>query len=736
MTRRILILILVASTIVSPLALFAEEGMWLPDISKSLPVARMRLKGLALKPEEIYSTNGPSLKDAVVIIGAGTGSFVSAEGLIITNHHVAFSAITASSTPQTNYIENGFLARSRAEEIPAKGYTVSITRSFTDVTAQVLSAVKEGMTAEERQKAIDARSKELVDAARKNDSALQYQVVDMFNGLSYYLYAYEVLKDVRLVYAPPKSIGFFGGDPDNFEWPRHTGDYAFMRAYVGPDGKPAEYSEKNVPYRPKKFLTISMDGYKDGDFVMVMGYPGSTFRYRESYSIEYRQNRLYPYQIEILQALIDLMTEASKQNQSLAIKYADQIFSLSNAVKNFQGSLQGLRRSNLLERKRADEEQFMQYVNGAPALKVKYGGLLQQFAELYRELKSFDMRQNILSGLINQSETLQLLSAAVGRALDREKAEQQRSPAYSETAIARVKQAIPEMVKQRDPAFERKVIGLFLEKAGNLPRGEKVESIEKLFAGKSGEERKGAEAEFARKLFEQERFSSAEAILKLFDLSAQQLKDLNDPYLNFVIDSVTELQSMSKRTERFNAGVTKLRPLYIEGISSWKKTTLYPDANRTLRFTYGEVKGYKPRDAVWYQSQTTLSGVIEKDGGKEPFDVPERLKQLQARREFGRYLDRKLGDVPVDFISTADITGGNSGSPIMNGRGELIGIIFDGNYEGLGSDYVYNGDLSRAIAVDIRYVFFLTEKFSGADYLFKEMQIRGGESNKQKAVGR
>lgn len=711
--------------VATPLRLWAEEGMWLPNTVKNLPLAQLKKMGFALRPEDIYNPQGVSLMDAVVIVDGGTGAFVSPEGLLLTNHHVAFDALVSASTPQANYSQTGLLAKTRAQELPAKGYSVSITKSLRDVTAEILSVVKEGMSAEERQKAIEAKSKELTEAAQKQQADRQTTVVDMLNGLSYYLYTYQVLKDVRIVYAPPQAIGNFGGDPDNFQWPRHSGDFAFMRAYVGPDGKPAEYSEKNVPYKPKKFLPLSLDGYKEGDFVMVMGYPGVTYRYRESYSIDYRESRLYPDQIDLLQHQIDLLQEAGKRDPALAIRYASQIFGLSNTLKDFQGSLQGLRRAQLLEHRRAEEAAFAQYLDHHPDVNARYGNLRPQFAALYRDLESFDRRQNILSGLLNTSDTLQLLSAASGRALDREKPEAERSPSHADAAISQMKKAIPDVWKERDPQLERAFIEFFLAKADALSEGQKIESVEKLFAGKSGQERRKAESEFARRVLEDRHFQSADDVVKLFDMTAAELKKLNDPVLNFAGDARIELDSLDRRYQQFGAGVARLRPLYIEGMSRWKKTDLYPDANRTLRFTYGRIKGYKPRDAVEYDDVTTLRGVIEKDTGTEPFSVPERLKQLEAAHDFGPYAEPRLGDVPVAFISDTDITGGNSGSPIMNGRGEIVGVVFDGNYEGLGSDYVFNPALSRAIAVDIRYVLFVTEKVGGAETVLKELQVRG-----------
>ncbi len=709
----------------APFSFWADEGMWLPNTVKELPLAKMRKMGFKLAPRDIYDPQRPSLSDAVVIVDGGTGAFVSPEGLILTNHHVAYEALVAASTPAKDYSRTGFLARTRAEELPAPNYTVSITRSLRDVTGDVLSAVTEKMSPDERERAIAARRREIARAAEKKDEGIRARVVEMLHGLRYYLITFQVLPDVRIVYAPPRAIGYFGGDPDNFEWPRHSGDFAFLRAYVGPDGRPAPYSEKNIPYTPEKFLTLSLHGYREGDFVMVLGYPGTTFRHRESASIAYRQRRLYPYQIDILQRQIDLLRRAEKRDPELALRYASQVFGLSNALKNFQGSLQGLRRSHLLERRRAEEAAFMQAVNDRPKWKARYGHLLDEFAEAYRDLERYDMRQNVLGSLLNASDTLSLLSTAWAYALERDKPESERSPQLSERAIERIKRSLPEQWKRRDVETERAFIELFLAKADELPKGQKIEAVEKLFAGKSGQERRRAEEAFARQVLESPRFASAEAIITFFDMTVAEWRALDDPILTFVADAQAELDQLNRRFQKFVATVTRLRPLYIEGMNRWKKTPLYPDANRTLRFTYGRIRGYKPRDAVFYDYVTTLRGVIEKDTGREPFDVPESLKALERAKDFGPYADPRLGDVPVAFISDVDITGGNSGSPVMNGRGELIGVIFDGNYEGLGSDYVFNPALSRGIAVDIRYVLFVTEKVGHAENILKELRLRG-----------
>lgn len=731
MSRRTLLIGLVVLSLLSaPLGTWADEGMWLPDSLGKLPLSQLKKRGFELKPEEVYSSSAPSLKDAIVQISiGGTGSFVSPDGLILTNHHVAFSAVTAASSSQNDYITAGFLASSRAEEIPAAGYSVSITQDFRNVTAEVLSAVKPGMSPDERARAISARQQELARAAAngREKDGIRTQVVEATGGYEYYLYTYLTLRDVRLVYAPPKSIGYFGGDPDNFEWPRHCGDFAFLRAYVGSDGKPAMFNKSNVPFKPKRFLAINANGVREGDFTMVMGFPGRTTRYRESFSVDFNQRVQLPAQITALRQQIETLTRVGETNPELKIRLADQIFGLSNTLKNFEGSVLGLKRMDLVSKKRAEEAAFQQWLDGNPAMKEKYGQVLREIEELYRELNSYGLKQNALNNLLNAGDLVNTLEFVWGRALDREKPADQRAPQFGDNAAKRVAQQIEGMWGERQVEAEVKLLAGALAIAAGLPDGQKIDHIESLFGRENGMARRKAEEAFANRALNGGRFSTPDGVKGLIDLSLAELKALDDPLLTLVGGAYEENLPLTERSRAFNGRILRLRPEYVRGMLEMKKGSYYPDANFTLRWTYGAVRGYQPRDAVRYDFQTSLRGVIEKDTGIEPFDVPAKLADLSRRRDFGAYADQRLNDVPVAFLATTDITGGNSGSPVMNGRGEVIGLAFDGNYEGLGGDYNFDPDSNRTLAVDIRYVLFLVEKFAGAGYLFDEMQIRRGK---------
>jgi hypothetical protein len=728
--KSLTIALLIISLAFTPLASLADEGMWMPDSLDKLPLAQLKKRGFELKPEDVYSLAKPSLKDAIVQISiGGTGSFVSPEGLILTNHHIAFSAVTRASSSEKDFINNGFLAKTRAEEIPAQGYTISITQEFKDVTAEVLAAVKPEMSPEERQRAIAVKQQEMAKANSREKEGIRAQVAEASGGYQYFLYTYLTLRDIRLVYAPPKSIGYFGGDPDNFEWPRHCGDFAFLRAYVGPDGNPANFSKDNAPFKPKKFLPINATGIKEGDFAMVMGFPGSTFRLRESYSVEYRQNVQLPEQIASLRQQIDTLTKLGEKNPALKIRFADQIFGLSNSLKAYEGAVVGLKRMNLVARKRAEEAEFKRWIEASPALKAKYGDVLPQQEALYRDLTSTGAKQYALNDLLDSGNLINALQFAYGRAASRDLPANERPLQYSDQFLPQVAAQLSAGWEEREPEAEARLLASALARVAELPADQKVQAIEKLFEGKSGKERRDAEAEFARQTIENAKFKSFDEIKKLFNASAAEIRAIDDPAVKLVVAAVDENAPLSKKQSQILSAVTKVRPLYVSGMLEMRRATgkglpYYPDANFTLRFTYGEVKGYKPRDAVTYDYQTSLSGVIEKDSGEDPFAVPEGLKELKAKKDFGPYVDPRLNDVPVNFLLTTDITGGNSGSPVMNGRGEIIGLAFDGNFEGLGGDYAFEPSLNRTIAVDIRYALFVTEKFAGASSLFNEMQIK------------
>ena len=718
---------------VLPVRVLGDEGMFLPDAVNRVTWDKLKKRGLKIPFTEIYNPNGVSIKDAVVIVDGGTGEFVSPEGLLLTNHHVAFDALVAASDPTKDYASNGYKANTRADELPARDYTVTITQDLKDVTSEILKGIDDKTSPAERAGTVQQRIQQTEAAGSKDPEGISVRVLPMNEGLAYYQFTYLVLRDVRIVYAPPKNIGFFGGDPDNFEWPRHDGDFTFMRAYVGPDGKPADYSRNNVPFKPKKYLPISMGGVRDGDFMMVLGYPGSTRRYRESYSVAYNQDVSLPFLIDFLSNRIDVVKEAGKDDPALRLKLQSEIFDLSNTLKNFEGSVTAMKQAGIVDKKRAEEAAFTRWIGENPARQAKYGEALSALQKAYDELLKTAQRDAIVQQMAGASNLLQIAVVSQMVAADKDKPEAERNPALAET-VRRIRAGIPSLFAQRNSGIERGTLSFLLEKADELPAAQKIDFLEKRFGSLKGTERRRAEEEYARAIAESKRFTTPESFSALFDMSSAQLSDLHEPLLEFSAEISKLSQQARPRTQRFNATVTRWRPLILQGMSEMKGTKPYPDANRTLRFTYGAVKGYVPHDAAMYSPFTHLSGVIEKDTGREPFDVPEKLKQLFRARDFGPYAE--ASDVPVNFLSDTDIIGGNSGSPIMNGRGEQVGIIFDGNYEGLGNDFFYNETKGRAIAVDIRYVLFVADKFGDAGYILKELDLRGTARGRGAAAGK
>jgi hypothetical protein len=718
-----------------PFRVLGDEGMFLPDTLNRLSLEKLKKRGLKLPLSDIYNPNGVSLKDAVVIVDGGTGEFVSPDGLLLTNHHVAFDALVSASDTARDYASNGYKANSRAEELPAKSYTVTITQDLKDVTSEILGGLADSLSPTDRNSVIAQKARQLEQGDSAADG-ISVRVLPMNEGLLYYKFTYLVLRDVRIVYAPPKNIGFFGGDPDNFEWPRHDGDFTFMRAYVGPDGKPADYAANNVPYKPKKFLPISMSGVREGDFMMVLGYPGSTRRYRESYSVAYNQEIVTPFLIDLLSHQIEALKDAGKSDPDLRIKLQSTIFGLSNDLKNYEGSVLAMRRANIIDKKRTDEVAFRRWLEAEPARKGKYGEALPAVEKAYQTLTKTARRDLLVPQLLSSSDVLAVASFAQRSAAEKEKPEAERNPALGAAGVQRLRAQLAGVLAERNPTAEREVLSYLLMKADELPAGEKIDFVEKRFGNLKGEARRRAEADFAHEVMDSNRFATAEGLGGLFDLSSAQLRELHEPLVELALALLPEVLRIQEQQQAFNLAVGRWRPVLVRGMIEMKGSSPYPDANRTLRFTYGQVKGYVPRDAAIYQAFTHLSGVIEKDTGREPFDAPEKLKQLFRAHDFGQYATADGLDVPLDFLSDTDIIGGNSGSPIMNGQGEQVGIIFDGNYEGLGNDFFYNDEKGRAISVDIRYVLFIADKFGGAGYLLKELELRDVPKSRSATAGK
>ncbi|MBP7376267.1 MAG: S46 family peptidase [Pyrinomonadaceae bacterium] len=703
----LLLLAILLSSFSTSLAI--DEGMFVPGQIAGLPLKK---KGLKIKPNEIYDPAGGGLTDAIIRLDSGcSAEFVSADGLILTNHHCAFSAIVAASTPEKDLVETGFNAGSRAGEIPAKDYSITMTQRIEDVTAKI-KAGTENLSGAELAAAIkrntDALQAEETAKAPKG-STIRIQMID--SGYFYYLYQTSELKDIRVVFAPPRNIGVFGGDPDNFEWTRHTGDFAFLRAYSAPDGSPAEYSPNNVPYKAKKFLAVNIGGLKENDFVFVLGFPGGTTRYRESQSIQFARDANFPFLTAWLGQLASVLKQIGSTDEEKRIRFQDDIANYDNSRKAYGGGYLRLRRANVVQQRQAEEAKMATWIAADPARQKKYGGVLAELKALSEESNATARRDVMMRRFpdpISGAVSGQLVAAATavkqGRKLKDGDAEK-----------------IREALANHEPFFEREMLKFFFKKFDELPVGERFAAADQKFENKKGKARRDAEAAFAAEIVDGP-FASADNILALYSLSWAEMQ-AKHPFMAAIVD---ERQALGARGAKFGANIDRLRQLYMEALTGMRgTTTIYPDANFTMRFSYGNVKGYQSRESEYRSPFTTMKGMIEKDTGEIPFDAPQKLKDLQASKDFGRYGE---GDsVVVNFLSTTDIIGGNSGSPILNGNGEQVGICFDGNFEGLGNDFYYDYNTNRTISVDIRYVLFVTEKFGNAKWVVDEMKLVGGK---------
>ena len=694
----------------------AQEGMWLLN-----QIDQLNLKdaGLEISTTQIYSPGNPAISNAVVQLGGGTASFVSPEGLLLTNHHVAYTALQRASDVQSNYLTDGFLAREKSKEIKAPGYEARILVEMKDVTDIIFKAVKGIDDLEERDRKINEISEEMTKEIEDKTSDADARVVAMYNGKQYILFVYKVLKDIRIVYSPPLSIGNYGGEIDNWMWPRHTGDFSFLRAYVTPDGTGSEYNEENVPYKPEIWLKVAQKPIEPGDLTFVVGFPGSTTRYRTSNSAAWNLIENYPFSIDNFSSIIALAEELTMDDPDGQLKVANLTKGLANAKKNYQGKVDGMIKTKYVERKIKFEQEFTTWVNSTPETKKKYGHILGQIQEQYKVIKKTKDRDNIL-GMFQRLSGTRTDAAfyAFLIATEREKPEDERMPGFSPRLIDNLANGLQYTYNDYYEPFDKAMLVRTLKQVQKLPAGQRIESLDYIL-NQSDESIEF----FVDEAYKNSKLDNLEYVVALFDKSSEELKALNDPILNMMSNLYLYIEENREMNNSFGTIVIDLRKQYIDALYEWKGSTLYPDANSTIRFTYGPVKGYTPQDAVWYEPITTLKGVVEKNTGIMPFNAPEKLIKLYETRNFGQWADPELKDVPIAFLHRCDITGGNSGSPVMNARGEVIGVCFDGNYEAMISDWQYDYEIQRTISVDIRYVLFITEKFADAGFILKEMGV-------------
>jgi hypothetical protein len=702
----------------------ADEGMWLLHMLKKINEAEMQQMGLNLSAEDIYSINNASLKDAIVMLNGGmcTAEVISPEGLVLTNHHCAYGSIQGFSTPENDYLTNGFWAMSKKEELNIPDFEVSFLVRIEDVSAKVLESLNDDMTEGERQAAAAAAMGAISTEATEGTD-YNAQVKSFYYGSEYYLFVYNTYRDVRLVGAPPESIGKYGGDTDNWMWPRHTGDFSMLRIYADAENNPADFADTNVPYSPKRFLKVSLDGVQAGDFTMIMGYPGSTDRYLSSYGVQQALDVHNPSVVEVRDMKLKTMKKHMDADKGVRIQYASKYASTANYWKYYIGQSKGLKRLNVYDKKKDLEQAFTKWSTGDKERQARYGEALTMIEDYYKATDATEKGDvyALEAGLIGADLTL--FALRVNRTLERYWPDKETAAKMTEEEIkanqegikARLQGLAEDFFKDFDYDTDKDVfVALTTMYMNNVDKSQQPAFFD-LINGKY----KASAQIFADKVYPKSILTSKERFMAFLEKPNQKIMKkeplfdvANQYYALYLGGSDEELQA------KFDKGYR----LFVEGVRKMQPTKkFYPDANSTMRLTYGQVGDYYPADAVHYDFITTADGVLEKKDNTNPeFVVPAKLEELLKAEDFGQYANDN-GDLVICFIHGNDITGGNSGSPVMNANGDLIGLAFDGNWEAMSGDIAFEPELQRTISVDIRYVMFIIDKFAGAQNLIDEI---------------
>ncbi len=694
----------VAAALMVGFSAMADEGMWMLPLLEKLNAGAMKDLGCRLTPDQIYSVNHSSLKDAVVIFGGGcTGEMISDKGLLVTNHHCGYSSIQQLSSDEHNYLEDGFWAMDSSKEIPVPGLSVTFLVNMSDVTEAV-----EGAKSEEERKAV---SEALVKASEEQSPGCEVTLTSFYNNNVFYIIVYKVFKDIRFVGAPPASIGKFGGETDNWMWPRHTGDFSMFRVYAGKDNEPAEYSEDNVPYVPKQSLKISLKGINEGDYTMIMGYPGRTQRYQTEAQLSHMM-ALNDIAIEARTLRQNIMWKWMEKDPSIRLKYASKYAGSANGWKKWIGEKKAFKDLNIIGKEHDKEARFQKWVDKNKKRSELYGTAIADIAAGIKANEQVDFDVKLLSETLYRTELINLSSAYLGgrnRSL--------KSGADSVTAKAAGLEALKSAFEDYCAPLDKEETAALLKYYREKARPENYPALGEDFASLDIDK-------YVDELFRTSIFTSYDKAKEAIENGGKEVT-LNDPVNELVtalVDVFVKLRGQQNQEAKDN--IKAASKAYTAGLMEWSKgKAMYPDANFTMRLTYGTVKSYSPKDALNYRYYSTIYGVMEKeDPDNYEFIVPEKLKQLYVKKNYGQYAMAD-GNLPCCFLTTNDITGGNSGSPVLNAYGELIGLAFDGNWESMSSDVMFEPDLQRCICVDIRYVLFLVDKFGGAGYLTKEMNI-------------
>jgi hypothetical protein len=693
----------------------ADEGMFPISELKRL---NLQEKGLELSPEELFNSEGVSLLDGICRVNGCTGSFVSSDGLIITNHHCAFDAIQKASTPTNDLLANGFIAKTKQDEVRAVGFTVRITESYADVSDQVLSVVSEGMTFLDRTKAIEKRRKELEQAAEAENKGLRAEVAEMFTGKTYVLFLYTYLKDVRLVFAPPISIGAFGGEADNWEWPRHTGDFSFMRAYTAPDGSAAEYSPDNIPFHPKRPIQVSSVGANEEDFVFILGYPGRTVRQKTASFFRFEESVRLPAIVELYAWQISEMEKAGASNREVAIKHASRSKSLANVEKRSRGQLLGLKRTGMVAMREASEAMLQAFIAADDKRQAMFGTLLKDIESVYLEMTEKAPVEIHLKELKNACRALSFAFTLLDAATEREKEDLERETPYMKRNYELTVQQLKLDVSDWDKQTDTKMLQGMLERLQKIPAAKDISGLGFLFKDNLSAER------VAVRFLDSTQLGQLEFINECLTKTPEQLMKMEDSLLKLMVLLYPAYKQLRDTDKEREGRLGQLYGSLVEMKQAFQPSDFIPDANATLRITYGRVRGYSPADAVYRLPISTLAGVMEKTTGNEPYVSPQALIEKYQAKDFGPFVHPRLGQVPVAILYNTDTTGGNSGSPVFNSKGELVAVNFDRTFEATINDFAWNADYSRSIGVDVRYVLWVTGWVYDAKHLLNEMGVK------------
>lgn len=698
----------------------ADEGMWQPHQLPELE-SILKAKGLEIDVKSISKlTEFPM--NAVISLGGCTASFVSPKGLVVTNHHCVYGSVQYNSTPENNILENGFLAKSPAEDLPAApGSRVYVTQTVTNVTDKVNKGI-EKLSAKARYDAIVKNEKALV-AQCEADESYRCNVYSFHGGLEFYLIKSLEIKDVRLSYAPAMGVGKYGGDIDNWMWPRHTGDFGFYRAYVGKDGKPAEYSEDNVPYVPDSYLKVSAKGVQEGDFVMVTGYPGRTNRYRIATEVDNVFNDSYPKARVHNSKYVSLIEENSEDGSKARIAYESTIAGYNNYIKNYGSMIESFKKGTMLERKKQFEQDLTQWINSDGERKEQYGSVLGELSELIAQSQEHSERDRML-GYVHRSQMISTARRLYRLAYEKQQPNSERESGYQERDLPRIKAGLERMTRRYDSKVDKAILLHFLELYAALPKEERFSDVDNVFKVQNGFD-KATQSALLDSMYEQSRLDNATVRNSLFEQSFSQLNQSQDPFVQYAKAIFKVMKAQEDKSKALAGKLQAARPELMSAIIAFNKAKnkpVYADANSTLRVTYGTVGGYSPQDGLVATPFTSLEGLLAKNTDVDPFNAPKKLQEQIKAKLYGDYTGG-MNTVPVNFLSNVDTTGGNSGSPTLNGKAELVGLLFDGVYESIIGDWDYNPELNRSIHVDSRYMLWVMDKVDNAQNLLDEMTI-------------